>query len=175
MKRIMLTAAVMAGFIMAQAQNVGINTATPQATLDVNGTTKTNSLTVANGGNQSDFLVKSNANGQVGFRKGHGAVAGFRYMICEAGIFPFQGMQIQADPYVGEVRMCLLLDSTRIPVGWLLCEGQVLQINQHSALYSLIGSGFGGDGVTTFALPDLRGAAPMGPGNGWSFGQKSNQ
>jgi microcystin-dependent protein len=175
MKRIIITVAAIATVMAAQAQNVGINTTTPQATLDVNGTTRTNSLTVTGGGNQSDFLVKSNANGQVGFRKGHGAVAGIRYMICTAGIFPFQGMQIGPDPYVGEIRMCVLLDSTRIPVGWVLCEGQVLPINQNTALYSLIGSGFGGDGVTTFALPDLRGAAPLGPGNGWLFGQKSNQ
>lgn len=173
MKKIFIAAVALMGLVTLHAQNVGINTNTPQATLDVNGSTKTNSLTVANGGNQTDFLVKSNANGQVGFRKGHGAVAGIRYMICIEGIFPFQGMQISSDPYVGELRMCALLDSTRIPVGWLLCEGQVLPINQYTALHSLIGSGFGGDGITTFALPDLRGAAPLGPGNGWSFGQKN--
>ena len=52
------------------------------------------------------------------------------------------------------------------PRGWALCEGQLLPISQHSALFSLLGTIYGGDGRTTFGLPDLRGRSPIGPGNG---------
>ena len=48
------------------------------------------------------------------------------------------------------------------PRGWALCQGQLLPINQHEALFSLLGNRYGGDGKATFALPDLRGRAPTG-------------
>lgn len=48
-----------------------------------------------------------------------------------------------------------------VPMDWLPCEGQVLQVTQNQALYSLIGTNFGGNGSTTFALPDLRNASPL--------------
>lgn len=52
------------------------------------------------------------------------------------------------------------------PRGWALCEGQLLPISQNSALFSLLGTIYGGDGRTTFGLPDMRGRSPIGPGNG---------
>ena len=52
------------------------------------------------------------------------------------------------------------------PQGWALCDGQLLQINQNQALFSLLGTMYGGDGVRTFALPDLRGRMPIGTGQG---------
>lgn len=52
------------------------------------------------------------------------------------------------------------------PRGWMLCQGQILQIAQYSALFSLLGTTYGGDGRTTFALPDLRGRVPVGAGQG---------
>ncbi len=52
------------------------------------------------------------------------------------------------------------------PRGWALCEGQLLPISQNSALFSLLGTTYGGDGRTTFGLPDLRGRVPLGNGNG---------
>lgn len=51
------------------------------------------------------------------------------------------------------------------PRGWALCYGQLLEIKNHEALFSIIGTRYGGDGKTTFALPDLRGRVPVGPGN----------
>ncbi|TQR97581.1 phage tail protein [Paenibacillus ottowii] len=63
-----------------------------------------------------------------------------------------------SEPYMGEITM---YPYTFAPKGWLKCEGQLLPIAQYSALYSLLGNNFGGDGVRTFALPDLRGASPM--------------
>lgn len=62
------------------------------------------------------------------------------------------------DPYVGEIR-CFAFG--KIPVGWLPCNGQTLQIQQNPALFSLLGIRYGGDGVKTFCLPDLRGRVPV--------------
>jgi microcystin-dependent protein len=67
------------------------------------------------------------------------------------------------DPYLGEIR---LVPFTFAPKGWALCAGQLLPINQNQALFALLGTNFGGDGRTTFALPDLRGRVPVGAGQG---------
>jgi microcystin-dependent protein len=68
-----------------------------------------------------------------------------------------------ADPFVAEIRIWAL---NFAPRGWAFCDGALLPIAQNTALFSLIGTLYGGDGRTTVALPDLRGRAPMGPGNG---------
>ena len=65
------------------------------------------------------------------------------------------------DPFIGEIR---LVAFGFAPKGWALCEGQLLPINQNQALFSLLGTSYGGDGRTTFALPDLRGRVPVGAG-----------
>lgn len=62
-----------------------------------------------------------------------------------------------ADPFLGEVRM---FGFNFAPRGWALCDGQLLPINQNQALFSILGTTYGGDGRTTFALPDLRGRTP---------------
>ncbi len=62
------------------------------------------------------------------------------------------------DNYIGEIR---LFAFAKIPMGWAPCDGSVLQIKQNYALYSLLGVQFGGDGVNTFGLPDLRGRTPI--------------
>ncbi len=69
-----------------------------------------------------------------------------------------------SDFFLGEIR---LFAFDRIPQGWLPCQGQTLQIMQNQALYALLGTTYGGNGMTTFNLPDLRGQVPMciGPGN----------
>ncbi len=66
-------------------------------------------------------------------------------------------------PYVGEIR---LLSFPFAPVGWMSCNGQLLPVSQYDALFSLLGTTYGGDGQTTFALPDLRGRVPVGFGQG---------
>lgn len=66
-------------------------------------------------------------------------------------------------PFIGEIRM---FAGTFAPVGWELCQGQLLPISEYEALYVLIGTTYGGDGQTTFALPDLRGRAPVHQGQG---------
>ncbi len=70
---------------------------------------------------------------------------------------------MSAEPLLGSIEW---VAHSRVPVGWARCDGQVLPIHQHSALFSLLGTTYGGDGRTTFRLPDLRGRTPMGVGNG---------
>jgi microcystin-dependent protein len=67
------------------------------------------------------------------------------------------------DPWVGEIA---LVGFNFAPVGWALCNGQLLPIVQNQALFALLGTTFGGDGITTFALPDLRGRVPIHMGQG---------
>jgi len=67
------------------------------------------------------------------------------------------------DPFIG---MIIMFGGNFAPRGWALCDGQLLDISQHSALFSILGTTYGGDGRTTFGLPDLRGRLPMHPGNG---------
>lgn len=67
-----------------------------------------------------------------------------------------------AQPYVGEIRM---FAGNFQPAGWMFCEGQLLPISENETLFQLIGTTYGGDGESTFALPDLRGRIPMHQGN----------
>jgi microcystin-dependent protein len=67
-----------------------------------------------------------------------------------------------AQPYVGEIRM---FAGNFAPVGWMFCEGQLLPISENETLFQLIGTTYGGDGESTFALPDLRGRLPLHQGN----------
>lgn len=71
-------------------------------------------------------------------------------------------------PYVGEIRM---FAGNFAPVGWMFCEGQLLPISDNETLFTLIGTTYGGDGQSTFALPDLRGRIPIHQGNGFAFAQ----
>jgi microcystin-dependent protein len=67
-----------------------------------------------------------------------------------------------AQPYVGEIRM---FAGNFAPVGWMFCEGQLLPISENETLFQLIGTTYGGDGESTFRLPDLRGRLPLHQGN----------
>ncbi len=69
-----------------------------------------------------------------------------------------------AQPYVGEIRM---FAGNFAPAGWMFCEGQLLPISEYETLFQLIGTTYGGDGQSTFALPDLRGRIPIHQGNGF--------
>ena len=68
-----------------------------------------------------------------------------------------------ADPFVAEIR---IFPFNFAPKGWAFCDGQLLPISQNTALFSLLGTTYGGDGKSTFALPNLQGNAPMHPGQG---------
>lgn len=69
-----------------------------------------------------------------------------------------------AQPYVGEIRM---FAGNFAPAGWMFCEGQLLPISENETLFQLIGTTYGGDGQSTFALPDLRGRVPIHQGSGY--------
>ena len=73
-----------------------------------------------------------------------------------------------AQPYVGEIRM---FAGNFAPAGWMFCEGQLLPISENETLFQLIGTTYGGDGQSTFALPDLRGRLPLHQGNGFTLAE----
>jgi microcystin-dependent protein len=75
-------------------------------------------------------------------------------------------------PFCGELSICAFGNA---PAGWALCEGQLLPINRNQELFSLLGTTYGGDGRTSFALPDLRGRVPLNFGNAFSLGQSGGQ
>src|SRR5215213_4058416 len=68
-----------------------------------------------------------------------------------------------SDPFVAEIRV---VGFNFAPKGWAFCDGQLMPISQNTALFSLLGTFYGGDGKSTFALPDLQGSAPVHPGQG---------
>src|SRR5947207_7334382 len=68
-----------------------------------------------------------------------------------------------SNPFVAEIR---IFTGNFAPKGWALCNGQLLSISQNTALFSLLGTQYGGDGKSNFALPNLQGSAPMGQGQG---------
>jgi microcystin-dependent protein len=73
-----------------------------------------------------------------------------------------------AQPYVGEIRM---FAGNFAPAGWMFCEGQLLPISEYETLFNLIGTTYGGDGQSTFALPDLRGRLPIHFGSGFTLAE----
>ena len=77
-----------------------------------------------------------------------------------------------AEPFLSEVR---LMSFEFAPKGWALCNGQLLPINQNQALFSLLGTTFGGDGRVNFALPDLRGRTPIHVGSGHTLGERGGE
>src|SRR5438046_2742512 len=74
-----------------------------------------------------------------------------------------------AQPYVGEIRM---FGGNFAPAGWMFCEGQLLPISENETLFNLIGTTYGGDGQSTFALPDLRGRIPLHQGAGFVLAEQ---
>jgi microcystin-dependent protein len=73
-----------------------------------------------------------------------------------------------AQPYVGEIR---IFAGNFAPAGWMFCEGQLLPISENETLFQLIGTTYGGDGESTFSLPDLRGRVPIHQGNNFTLAQ----
>lgn len=74
------------------------------------------------------------------------------------------------EPYIGQI---VMFGGNFAPRGWALCDGQLLPIANYNALFSILGTTYGGDGRTTFALPDLRGRIPMHPGTGPGLSPRS--
>src|SRR5262249_37793127 len=96
---------------------------------------------------------------------------GLNYIIALNGIFPSRdsGSWPDGDPLLGEIEA---FAGNFAPKGWALANGQLLSIQQNAALFSILGTTYGGNGVTTFALPDLRGRTIVGAGNGFTLGEQ---
>ncbi len=77
-----------------------------------------------------------------------------------------------SEPFLAEIK---IVSFVYAPKGWALCNGQFLPINQNQALFSLLGTMYGGNGQTTFALPDFRGRVPIHQGSGFIVGQRGGQ
>lgn len=77
-----------------------------------------------------------------------------------------------AEPFLSEIR---IMSFNFAPKGWAMCNGQLLPINQNQALFSLLGTTYGGDGRVNFALPDLRGRTPIHVGSGHTLGEKGGE
>jgi len=77
-----------------------------------------------------------------------------------------------AEPFLSEIR---IMSFVFAPKGWALCNGQLLPINQNQALFSLLGTTFGGDGRVNFALPDLRARTPIHVGSGHTLGERGGE
>lgn len=172
MKHVYLLLVILAGVEVLSAQNVGIGTNNPSEKLEVNGVAKTNGLVIAQGGSTYDVLTKVSVNGEIGFKKANGATA-VNYIICVSGAWPYSAGA--TGPLIGEIR---LFAGNSAPVGWMFCHGQLLAINTNTSLFSLLGTSYGGNGQTNFALPDLRGSAAVGAGASvagyqWVLGEKS--
>jgi microcystin-dependent protein len=88
------------------------------------------------------------------------------YIIALVGLYPSRNQE----PFIGEIRM---FGGTFAPRGWALCDGQLLSISTYTSLFSILGTTYGGDGRTTFALPDLRGRAPIHAGTGPGLSPKT--
>jgi microcystin-dependent protein len=77
-----------------------------------------------------------------------------------------------AEPFLAEIR---IFSFNFPPKGWAMCDGQLMPINQNQALFSLLGTTYGGDGITTFALPNLQGRLPVHTGNGIFLGESGGE
>jgi microcystin-dependent protein len=77
-----------------------------------------------------------------------------------------------SEPFLAEVR---IMSFNFAPRGWSFCNGQILPINQNQALFALLGTTYGGNGTTTFALPNLQGCVPIHAGNGFTQGQSGGE
>jgi microcystin-dependent protein len=115
-------------------------------------------IVVDNTANTITFLAPSDANMQPSLA--------LNYSIALQGVFPSRNA---SDPFIGEIA---LFGFNFAPRGWALAEGQILPIATYSALYSLLGTYYGGDGRSTFGLPDLRGRAAIGQGTGPGLDQR---
>ena len=86
-------------------------------------------------------------------------------LVCVFSLPSFSSTELkaQSDPFIGQLSV---FAGSFAPRGWAFCDGGLLRINEYQALFSLIGTNYGGDGRTNFALPDLRGRVVIGPGQG---------
>ncbi len=133
----------------------------------------TNDILAYNGSEWSPNTLSVNNNGGNLSHNNMQPSLGLTYIIALQGVFPSPSRSANRslDPFLAEI---ILFGGNFAPQGWAKCEGQLLSISQYSALFSILGTQYGGDGETTFALPDLRGRVPVGQGNGPGLTPRSN-
>jgi len=151
------------------SQSAGIGTTLSTEKQQRAGAPKTNAQSNATGGNPSDYLIQSKQKEQV-IKKTHLGL-GLHYIIALEGLFPAQGPPQVQGTMIGEIK---IFTGGNPPYGWAFCHGQLLSAADHEVLFQLIGTTFGGDGRKNFALPDLRGAVPVGVAAGGYLGERSN-
>jgi microcystin-dependent protein len=95
---------------------------------------------------------------------------GIKYLIALTGLYP-DYENIAFDPQTPALGEVIAFAGINVPNGTAECAGQLLPIVQNLALFSLLGTAYGGDGIVSFALPNLRGRVPIGVGNGYTVGQ----
>jgi microcystin-dependent protein len=93
-------------------------------------------------------------------------------VLLDPAMHVFKGGMTMAEPFLSEIR---IMSFVFAPKGWALCNGQLLPINQNQALFSLLGTTFGGDGRVNFALPDLRSRAPIHVGGDHTLGERGGE
>jgi len=111
------------------------------------------------------------------FSKGLKAFSSTTLLVVLVAVMAWGSVASASEPFLAEI---IMFGGNFAPRGWALCDGQLLAISQYSALFSLLGTTYGGDGRTTFGLPDMRGRVPMHAGNGpgltpRNLGQKGGQ
>ena len=172
----------------AVSDNLGSHSATKNIALNGNyisnnggnnGIKVDNSGTVSisnNIGSTNDVLANTGS-GVVGFKKGYGTQS-INYIIATAGDFPLRNgtSALYSNQVIGEIR---LFAGNFAPDGFALCNGALLPIASNTALFSILGTTYGGNGTTNFKLPDLRSAVPVGQGtNGvnqnWTLGETNH-
>jgi microcystin-dependent protein len=128
------------------------------ATMDINGNTALFSL----------LYTKFGGNGRTNFAlpnlRGLEPIKGLKYVIATEGVFPSRKFRTRANgagPLLGQLLLVPYLPAFIPPPGWSVCDGKTLPIRGNQALYSVIGSKFGGDGQQNFAVPDLRNKKPQ--------------
>ncbi len=151
---------------VAQATTVAATTNTPTNTVMLAQSTAANLYA---SGASNLVAMAANAVSNVGGSQAHLNMQPFltlSFCIALPGHLPEPELRREpmAQPYVGEIRM---FAGNFAPAGWMFCEGQLLPISENETLFQLIGTTYGGDGQSTFALPDLRGRIPIHQGNGF--------
>ena len=111
-----------------------------------------------------------NSSMQVLLQKNYAAL-GLNFIIAIQGSIADPNVAIgMGEPMLGEIK---LIAGEVAPKGWALCKGQLIPIQYNTALFSILGNRFGGDGKLTFALPNLKDAVPVGTGDVWQSGNRS--
>jgi microcystin-dependent protein len=125
----------------------------------------------------NNWVAKTLAVSSTGAAQPHSIIQpylGLNFCIALEGIYPSRNA---SDPFLAEI---MIFGGNFAPRGWAFCDGQIMSIAQNTALFSLLGTTFGGNGQTTFALPDLRGRVPLHAGSGpglsnYSLGEMGGQ